>query len=110
MKRSVRFGVATLALVAVFAMAKASQAQSWGFYVNGPRGSFGATSFGYSGYGGGYGGGYGCQPSYAYRGFVGCNPRPAFRCVPQPYCPPPPCFGPPAYYGGHHRHGHGRGW
>ena len=62
------------------------------------------------GYGGGYSGGYGYHPGYAaYRGFVGCNPRPSFRCEPQVYCPPPPCYAPPVYYRGHHHHGHGRG-
>jgi hypothetical protein len=115
MKRSVKFGVAATVVVAVLAMAKASHAQSWGFYVNSPRGSFGATSVGY--------GGYGHHHGYAaYRGFVGYNPRPAYRVAPIPYCPPPACYAPPACYEppacyappvhhhGHRHHRNARHW
>jgi hypothetical protein len=110
MKRSVKIGIAVAVLCSFLAVAKTSQAQSWGFYVNSPRASFGATSYGYGGYGGGYGsygysGAYGLQ---AYQGHVGYNARPAFRCVPQVYCAPP-CYPPPVHYHHHHgHHGHGR--
>lgn len=109
MKRSVKFGVAAAVVVAVLSMARATHAQSWGFYVDGPRASFGAASYGYRG---GYSVGYGYHPGYAaYRGFVGYNPRPSFHCAPPVYCPPAPCYAPPVYYRGHqHHHHHRHGW
>jgi len=93
-------------LMAVLAAASPSSAQNWGFYVNGPQASFGASS-----YGGGYGGyGYGAPGYGAYRGrgFVGLNYRPSVQVYATPYgAPPSYCLPPPVYH--HHHHGHGHG-
>lgn len=115
MKRLVKFVAVPVVLMAVLAAASPSSAQNWGFYVNGPNTSFGASSYGYGGYG--YGSpGYGyAAPGYgAYRGrgFVGLNYRPSVQLYATPYCPPPSyCLPPPVYHHhhhGHHGHGHGR--
>jgi len=110
MKRLVKFVAVPLVVVAALATASTASAQGWGFYVNGPRASFGASSYGYGGYGYGYGApGYGL---YRGRGYVGLNYRPSVRVYADPYCVPPsyclpPTYCPPVYHH-HHHHGHGR--
>lgn len=110
MKRSIKFGVAAAVVIAAFAMAKASQAQGWGFHVDSPGVSFGATGYGHGGYAhggyshGGYGG-YGYQHGYAAQhSFVGHNPRPAFHAVPDVHVAAPYYYTPPAHVDGYYRH------
>ena len=111
MKRLVKFVAVPVVLIAVLAAASPSSAQNWGFYVNGPNASFGASSYGYGGYS--YGSpGYGSPGYGAYRGrgFVGLNYRPSVQVYATPYCAPQPyCLPPPVYHHHHHgHHGHGR--